>query len=433
MYLHEGRLLRTVILCPVAVRISWKREFLAHSNIPEEYITVLEGNGQKRIEQMTRAMEKPGIIILNYEAIRTPAIHGKLLKWCAQGIEAIVFDESHKLKNHASKTTKLAIKLADQAQYRYILTGTPILNSPMDIFSQFRVLDGGATFGSNFFSFRAKYFYDKNAGMPSHKHFPDWRPHVGIEDAFNKLIYQKGVRIMKEECLDLPPLVKQEVYCPLGKQQAVLYKEMRDDFITYLEDEACVATLALTKALRLQQIVCGHVVTENSTRPINKNPRLELLRDMVEEYSPDQKIIIWASFRESYKTIGRMLDEVLKLQHIDSYFVPLVGGMTDFDRQTAIDSFQNDPDCRVILANQAAGGTGITLTAASIAIYYSKSFSLEHDLQSEARCHRGGSEIHKKVTRIDIVATNTIDEIINEALRSKASMADRILELRGKL
>jgi SNF2 family DNA or RNA helicase len=107
--------------------------------------------------------------------------------------------------------------------------------------------------------------------------------------------------------------------------------------------------------------------------------------------------------------------------------------MTDKARQEAIDSFQNDPSVRVMIANPAAGGVGVTLTAASYMIYYSRDFSLENDLQSEARCHRGGSEAHEKITRIDIVAPGTIDEVILEALERKENLATKILAIREKL
>ena len=92
-----------------------------------------------------------------------------------------------------------------------------------------------------------------------------------------------------------------------------------------------------------------------------------------------------------------------------------------------MDRFRKDDSCRVMIANQGAGGAGINLVEASYSIYYSKGFSLEHDLQSEARNHRGGSEIHDKITRIDLVCPNTIDESINEALSNKQHVADRIL------
>jgi SNF2 family DNA or RNA helicase len=101
--------------------------------------------------------------------------------------------------------------------------------------------------------------------------------------------------------------------------------------------------------------------------------------------------------------------------------------VTGRQRQENIDRFQTDRDCRIMIANQGAGGVGCNLTAASHSIYYSRNFSLEHDLQSEARNYRGGSEIHTKITRIDLVAPDTIDATVLKALADKVNVADAIL------
>ena len=114
-------------------------------------------------------------------------------------------------------------------------------------------------------------------------------------------------------------------------------------------------------------------------------------------------------------------------QDMNIEYAEIHGDISNAKRIDEMDRFRKDPKCRVMIANQAAGGTGVNLVEASYAIYYSKGFSLEHDLQSEARNHRGGSEMHSKVTRIDLVAKGTIDEVINEALKNKQNIAETIL------
>ena len=111
----------------------------------------------------------------------------------------------------------------------------------------------------------------------------------------------------------------------------------------------------------------------------------------------------------------------------------LTGRQNQAQKQLAIDSFQNDKETRVIIANQAAGGTGVNLTAASYSVYYTRNFSLEHDIQSQARNYRGGSDIHEKVTRIDLVTPESIDEHILDALAKKEDMAEQILKIGEKL
>jgi len=428
----QKRVLRTLVLAPPVMRNAWKREFTAFSKLGEQ-VHVLAGAGKERVASFKKLAFCPqgnipleGIFVTNYESLAMPELFRLLKSWRP---EVLILDESQRVKDFKAKRTKLAIEISDLARYKLILTGTPILNSAMDIWSQFRILDGGDTFDLNFYAFRAKYFYDKNAGMPSQKHFPDWKPRPGIDAEFNRMIYRKATRVLKSECLDLPPLVRQRIEVELSPEQARMYKDMRDDFVAYLGDKACVATIALTKGLRLQQIISGFWIDEDEERAhaFSKNPRLEALKELLGSIASTAKVIVWASFRHNYVDLARVATE------LGLPSVSLFGGMTDKARQDGIDSFQTDDKVRVMIANPAAGGVGVTLTAASYMIYYSRSFSLEHDLQSEARCHRGGSEVHDKITRIDIVAPETIDEVILGALERKENLATSILKIRELL
>lgn len=432
----KGRLLRTIIFCPPVVRRSWQREFAAHSTIKPHLIHVLEGTGKVRLKTFREKAftdsfgpllddPQPGVFITNYESLLMADLFKLMKAWRP---EVLIFDESHLLKSYSSQRTKLAIELSDVAECKYLLTGTPILNKPMDIWSQYRIMDGGATFDRNFFAFRARWFRDRNAGMPKQRYFPDWQPIEGLEKSFNELIYKKAVRVMKSECLDLPPFVRQQVDVELTAEQAKMYESMKKHFIAYLDDKACVAKLAITKGLRLLQMVSGFFVDdEGNEHTFDKNPRIAVLKELLEELHVGHKVIVWAIFRNSYAAIAGVCNA------LGIPYRSLHGGMTPKSVQESIDSFQTDPSVRVMIANQAAGGTGVTLTAASYAIYFSRNFDLALDTQSEARCYRGGSQIHAKVTRIDLVAPGTIDEVVLEALRRKEDMAEAILKIRGKL
>ncbi len=440
-YYEHKRVLRTLILCPIVVCENWRREFELHSNVAGR-VVVLTGTAKQRIKLWQEAIAKHGtvIAIMNYEGLGISTLYTLMQ---AYKFEAIVCDESQRIKNPRAKRTAAAIKLADMAAYKYILSGTPILNNPMDIFSQYRFLDGGRTFGANFFSFRAKYFVDKNAGMPRDKYFPNWQPHPDTDQNFNRLIYKKAMRVMKDECLDLPPFVKTRVDVALSPAQNRVYADMMRQFISFIEDKACVAELAVTKSLRLQQIISGFArldekqqlqkygvdvkTKEMEVHRFDDVPRMSALIEVIEGLPKDAKFIVWACFRENYSMI---LEAMSKL---GISCVSLVGGLSDKERNASIDSFQNNPLMRGMVANQGAGGVGVNLTAASYSLYYSRSFNLEHDLQSEARNYRGGSEIHKKITRIDIVAPGTIDELILDSLHNKHSMAEAILAWREAL
>lgn len=418
-YTLHKRVLKTLIFGPPIVVENWRREWLMNSKIPESKIIPLRGSQVQRLATFKKHSSDNVIFITNYEALLMKNLFEEFTKWKP---ELLIWDELHKLKSMQSKRTKAAIKLADESLYRLGLTGTPVLNSPMDLFAQFRVLDKGRTFGKNFFQFRAKYFVDKNAGMPQGRYFPDWRPRTSMFEDMNRLVYESAMRVKKEDCMDLPPLIKKPIYVEMTPPQAKAYEQMKKAFIAYINDKAAVSDLAITKALRLQQIVSGFVKMEDDTiHRFEDHPRKAALLELLEELTPEHKIIVWAVFKENYNDI-RAVCEKLNIQYREVH-----GDITDKNKLNAVDDFNNDPMVRVIFGHPASGGIGINLVASDVSIFYSRNFSLEQDLQAEARNYRGGSEIHKKVTRIDLVTMGTIDEQILEKLSNKVAIGEKIL------
>lgn len=425
----KGRLRRTLVFGPPVVVPNWVREFNKFApKIPKP--VALLGPVKKRILALE---DVSGIAVTPYTSLLNPAFVKAALEW---GPEIIIWDEIHRLKNPSAKTHKAAWKLAQQADFRLGLTGTPILNSPMDLFGIYKVVDMGATFGTTLTAFRSKYFYDKNAGMPRHKYFPDWRPKPSIEGEMNERIALRSSHVKKDECLDLPPLVKVTVDVELSKEQQRLYNEMKRDFVTFVENKrgepmASVASQVIVKALRLMQITTGHIVVEDETgneREVHhiegKNPRQEALRDLLSEIGGTSKVIVWAVWRANYADIRSVCDD------LGLGYVELHGDVSATKRQPNIDAFNDDPAVRVLIGHPGSGGIGVNLVASDYSIFYSRNFSLENDLQAEARNHRGGSEIYQRVTRVDLVAQGTIDESVVEALTAKQNISEKILELK---
>lgn len=418
-YNENKRILRTLILCPLIVMRNWKDEFLKFSKIPSDRIVILEGT---KSERLSAFLEEPQekIYILNYEGLQMKELHSLITNW---GPEILVCDESHKLKSYTAKRTKLVIDLASFTKYRYILSGTPITNSYLDLFSQFKVLDGGQSFGDNYYAFRARYFWNANSNPTSFKqNFPLWKVRKGAEKDIISILEKNALRVKKEECLDLPPLIKQTLAVELSPQQRQVYEEMKSDFITFLNQKAVTAQIALTKALRLQQIVTGFAMTEEGEQiTIEENPRLAALEELLEEITPSHKVIVWACFKQNYNQI-REICERLKIKYVEAH-----GEIRAERKFESVRNFNEDPSVRVFIGNQGSLGVGINLIAASYSIYYSRNFNAEHDWQSESRNHRSGSEIHDKIIRIDLVARKTLDEQIAKALDTKTEISESVL------
>lgn len=423
-YAGVGSIIPTLIVAPVIVLENWLDEFLKFSKVNPKQILVLHGPIKQRIEKLKKARElyqDKLVVITNYEGVTvSQEFYAELYNWQPQ---IVIADESQRLKNNSSKRTKLMIKLGDRAKVKYILTGTPILNSPMDIWAQYRFMDGGRTFGTNFYIFRSVYFYDKNAGMPKAKYFPDWRIRDGSIADMNKKIYLKAMRVVKSECLDLPPFVRQVVKVELSPVQRKLYESMKKDFIAFLESgHTTVAQLAITKALRLQQIVTGFLKSdENVEVSLGENPREAALKELLEEITPAGKVLVWCVFRKNYETVRKVCEE-LKIPYVEAH-----GEVSNKGKYEAVEQFNSDPSIRVFIGHPASLGLGISLCSSNYSIYFSRNFSLEQSVQSEARNYRGGSEIHAKVTRIDIVAKDTIDELVLTALDKKEKISEEML------
>lgn len=441
LMVEEGRFLRTLIFCPPVVCSNWKAEFGKFSRLDQKKIHVLADNGHYRLKKFNslafdeETKPRPGIFITNYEGIVGRAgsaldeLYHAMVAWAP---EVVILDESHYLKDMRSTRTKLIERLTNPSDKKIKklvprpavleLTGTPILNNFMDLFSQFLVMDGGKTFGDNFFMFRARFFEDRNRHMPKQRHFPDWRIKPGAEAKIQELIASRSMSALKKDCLDLPPLIEQTIAIEMSEEQKRLYLEMKQHLITFIESDACVAKLAITKALRLMQIASGFVRTEDGVDvPLKKNPKLEALTELLPDVAASSKTIVWAVFKQNYLDIRNLCNK-LKLP-----FVTLHGGMTNGARNDAIKRFNHDPKCRVLLGHPRSGGIGANLTASNYSFDFSRTFSNGDREQSKARNYRGGSEIHESITHTSLVMKGTIEEKILNSLDQKQEISLSVL------
>lgn len=417
----------TLIVSPLITLMNWKNEWEKFSKIDPDRVLPLMGPTKKRIEKLNKAREKYKdqiIVVTNYEALVTKGgFFEALMDW---NPTIVCLDEAHKIKAHNSKRTKKCLKLGDKAIHKFILTGTPILNSPMDIFSQFRFLDGGKSFGKNFYTFRNQYFYDKNASMPKDRYFPNWVVRPDTYEKMNDLIFKRALRAIKSECLDLPPLVQKTIEVELSPEQKKLYKAMEKDFIAFLEesDKTIVAQLAITKAIRMRQIISGFVKTDEDNEIIylKETPRQKALEEMLELIAPNHKTIVWSVFVAEYDII-RKVCEKLKLKYVEVH-----GGVSSKEKFAAMDAFNNDPEVRVFIGHPLSAGIGVNLVSSSYSIYMSRNYSLEERDQSMARNYRKGSEQHETITHIDLVAPGTIDEVMMQSVENKVDIAEAILK-----
>lgn len=442
----SGHILRTLIITLPLPIPQWRGEWFEFTKIPKKKVVMLQGPGKKRLKlfEETIAKDPDTVFITNYESLLMKDLFAAFKAWKP---EAIVWDESHKLKSHSAKRSKLAYEISNPHDlvtkrplykpHTYLLTGSPYLNSPMDLFQQFKILDGGQLLGRNFFAFRAQYFRDRNAGMPSDRYFPKWEIMTKEKDGFDglgelqKRIAPISMRVEKESCLDLPPEIIQPVFVGMSKEQSRVYQEMKDELISYYRSKACVANMALTKALRLMQIASGFVAaatpgdeSETVELAFGDTPKCSALSELVSEITEQgKKTLIWAVFKYNYKQIAAVCEA------LNVGYVQVHGGVSEKEKLKAVEQFRTNPKTQVLIGHPLSGGIGLNLTIAPYSIFYSRNFSLEQWLQARARNHRGGSkeEGHTKITHYNLICENTIEQLAVEKLQNKEDMSDRVL------
>lgn len=360
----------------------------------------------------------PQFLICNIESLRSADYRSIMAR---SGASFIIIDESHNLKSPTSQQTKGALALIATLKptHLYLLTGTPAPQGEIDLYTTFFML---GKCKENFFVWRKKYFDDKNErrrGM--NNYWPEYVVRKSSKEYFQTLLTECSMSAQKDLVLDLPPLLRLTLYAEMSPEQKRNYESM----VEYLfaidgEGNELNASNMLVRTLRLQQILAGFL----GETPIKENPRLKVLEDAI-AMTDGAQFLVWTIFKATYKQIGKLLSD-----HNISFGM-LTGEQSAEERFRAMEDFQ-DGKLRALIAHPKAGGVGVNLTAASYSIHFTRSYSLTDDLQAEARNYRGGSEIHKRITRIDIVAADTIDEEIAEALKAKKSVQDFILNLKEK-
>jgi SNF2 family DNA or RNA helicase len=358
------------------------------------------------------------VLVVAYEATITPTFKVWFKKFLTTRKAMMVLDESHRIKSSTSKVKTSLVAMGTYAEYRRILTGSPV-EKPPDIYSQLRFLD------QNFwkkkgFPTKAEidaYFCiteDRQFGRNKFKHVVGYRN----IDHLAQMVAETGYSMTLEDAgIKLPPILLSKRYHKLTSLQEKAYTELSEECKTILTSGDIVETdVAMTTLLRLQQIICGYVACEaeqpvQQIDPDGKNPRLDLTLEIVEE--TNHQIIIWCRFTEDVRLLCNALGKQA---------VRYDGQVDNDDRARAKAQFQRG-EAKVIVMTEA-GAEGHTLVGAKTTIFHSNNFRQIQRTQKLARNYRIGQK--DPVHVIDIVCEGTVDERIIQALRDKKELADLI-------
>ena len=424
MLYDKGKINGALIIAPKGVYNNWySSEIPTHlaSHIKPKMV-LWTASTSKAKEKEYQTLFETGfdlhVLIMNVEAFSTKKGEEFAYKFLRSHKTLMVVDESTTIKTPTSKRTKAILKLSKNAEYRRILTGSPVTKSPLDLYSQCAFLNENLLDHASYYSFRNRYAHmvERNFGGRRVQIVGNYQRLDELEDILKKFSY----RVLKEDCLDLPDKIYIKRNVELTDEQSKAYTTMKSAALALLKGKMATAPHVLTQMMRLHQITCGHLKNDDGTVTELKNNRLNELLNLLDEI--EGKAIIWANYIHDIEHITK----AIKKKYGDDSIVQYYGAIDANERQEGIKKFQDEESpARFFIGNPQTGGYGITLTAASTVIYYSNGYDLEKRLQSEDRAHRIGQK--KSVTYVDFMAEKTVDEKIVKALRKKINIASEIL------
>lgn len=436
---------KILVLCPTSLLLNWKGEVKKFS----EYKSLIAHHHDKDERSARLRSNKHQFYIINYESLfptlaNMDIVYKDIFKGKSHitlvenysklirdlNFRMIIFDESARyIKNHAANRTFASILFADEADYKLILTGTPIASKPLDVWSQFRVLDGGETFGTNFYRFRGHYFVKIKKGR--------WNSYIMKHSKTKEMsdkIFTDGIKISKEECFnELPEKVFRVIELPLDYDLEKLYSRMKKEILMEINtpegNKSLTLTNIFTKLLRLQQLTSGFVGSKGNESQLAYTPKLIALKELIEHIlDADESIIVWCRFLYSIKMISKLLKS-LKIKHIT-----MSGEDKGNDKYNKWKGFQKNKSIKIFIGQIESGGIGTELfkigdleSKSQHMIFYENVWGMDTRLQAIDRIHRIGQK-SKFCMYYDIIIKDTIDERLINLFYTNKKIADIIMK-----
>lgn len=421
----QGEVDAMVVLCPNGVKSNWADEL--EQDLPADIradVFIWEPATRGKVNDFLYRGHVGAVLrvlIMNSEALATPAGTKAYDYMISRYRAAVIVDESTRFKSPVAARTRTLLRSASKVKHKLLLSGTPITQGPLDVFAPMKFL------GEDILGFSSIYRMREAHCLMGGFNGKQIVGYVNLQQISDKLA-PYSYRVLKAECLDLPPKIYQRRYVTLSEVQRQLYDSMRDEMLAELRGEKVEVQHAIVKLTRLQQIIGGFLPV-----PVDEGGKLVYKVRQIEEQTPkvqelldltqdlDGKAIIWARFRGEL----RLIAAALRQEYGEDSVVEFHGGVLEQDRTTARRRFQDPKDpARWFVGQPAAGGIGLTLTQARTAVYFSNDFNLETRLQSEDRAHRIGQ--NWPVNIIDLVARGTLDPKLLRTLLNKKGLADLI-------
>lgn len=398
--LKSGSIVDALVVAPKSALGAWERDI-------------------EKFDELDSEILRDSITLINYDKIWRGDKESPYFKKYG----CIVLDEAHNIKNRTSQRSKFLLKIACQADYKYILTGTPIGNGQLEnIWSLYCFLNPYIDRGQVYSNIFREYMTEVASGSykGSYKEFQDrycilnmyHKPssYINVKE-LQKIINEHSYRVKKVECLDLPDKLPDEIVSIELKEKA-LYKRLATE--SALLEYEILAENPLSRMIKLRQLASGHIKNENELIEV-KNEKLSILQELIEGYEDDKKLVIFAEFKYSISKISELLKK-LKIKHI-----VLDGDQKD---KTIWRQFQADASIKIIVCQYQTASAGIDLFASDTIIYYEPTLRSNILEQSRDRIHRTGQV--NKCSYIHLITKGTIEVDIYRALSGYSDFSEKL-------
>lgn len=429
-----GQIDAVMIICPSTLRRTWLKELAKYATVDYNFqIHETKGSWQKAFDvDQTRDEKRLPILAVSVEGLGvSEALYDSACGFMPGRRVMVICDESSRIKNPDAKRTARACLLGSAAVYRLILNGTPIALGIQDLWSQYEFLDSNIIGTGDYWAFRTRYIV---MGGYENKQI------VGVQNVeeLMNLIIPYTCEVGKD-VLNLPPKVLVERPIELTKEQRKLMKIIVKGTSGDPNEPLIKVTNTLEKMLRCRQVVGGWLprssveirqidgidteVWTTVLEPLAENPKMDGLFELIGDNFAGTKFIIWSTFVSEIEAIRDKLADRYGPASVECYY-----GKTEMgDRSRIEDRYCNDPTMRFFVGNPVAAGLGLTLISGEndVMVYYSGTNAYIERAQSEDRSHRIGQSF--SVTVVDLVAENSVDEIIMASIREKMGVEEYVM------
>jgi SWI/SNF-related matrix-associated actin-dependent regulator 1 of chromatin subfamily A len=414
-----------LIVAPMSLLRTWQEE-LRMAGV-DDFSIVVGTQAQRKKALASQAR----VFVVHYEGLRLEA--EALAAWMKERKVMLVFDESQRIKNMQAQTTKAAQLVRPNAARCVIATGTPIANRPLDLFSQYLVMDTGRTFGTKFGAFKNTFCDIEIQKIRVGRRLIPVEKFIGVRNGpeLHSRILRTSLRRLKSEVLDLPPVIYKDYVVELTGEQKTIYQQMRDNLKMEIngmsnQELRAAQNSVLVKLLRLGQIASnpGLVAPDLAKKGVKFAELDQVLEDVMADDT--KKVILWSHFVENVAALVERYEEPYGA-------VGHTGDLGVDERQTSVNRFRDDVSCRLFVATPQSAKEGLTLLprdgrmVADTMIYVDLSFDSASYIQSQARFHRIGQDAARCLV-IHMIAEGTVDEYIRKTIIEKIRTATQVLD-----